>query len=67
MGMLTYFVHKVRQRVEFVSDKTAYTILIECCYCDFIILNVHAPDQDKRDDTKTRRPDLDTGSDHTPW
>jgi hypothetical protein len=41
--MLTYFIHKAEQRAEVLS----------CC-CNFIILNVHAPGQDKRDNTKDR-------------
>jgi hypothetical protein len=48
-------VHKriisVVKRVEFVSDKMPYIILIGR-WCDIIVLNVHAPTEDKTDDVR---------------
>jgi hypothetical protein len=39
------------KRVEFVSDRTSYIILTGC-WCHIIVLNVHAPTEDKTDDVK---------------
>jgi hypothetical protein len=39
--------------VEFVSDRMSY-IILRGHWCDIIILNVHAPTEDKIDDTKDR-------------
>jgi hypothetical protein len=39
------------KRVEFVSDRISHIILRGCCWCD-IVLNVHAPTEEKCDDTK---------------
>jgi hypothetical protein len=39
------------KKVEFVSDRMSYIILRDCC-CDMIVLNVHAPTEDKIDDMK---------------
>jgi hypothetical protein len=39
--------------VEFVSDRMSYVIL-RGSWCDIIVLNVHAPTEDKMDDTKDR-------------
>jgi hypothetical protein len=39
------------KRVEFVSDKMSY-IILRGCWCDIIVLNVHALTQDKIDDLK---------------
>jgi hypothetical protein len=38
------------KRVEFVSDRMSY-IILRGRWCDIIALNVHAPTQDKIDDT----------------
>jgi hypothetical protein len=50
-----FFVHKriisAVKRVEFVSDRMPY-IILRGCGCDIIILNVHAPTEDKIDDMK---------------
>jgi hypothetical protein len=50
------FVHKkiisAVKRVEFVIDRMSY-IILRGCWCD-IILNVHAPTEDKIDDMKDR-------------
>jgi exonuclease III len=49
------FVHKriisAVKRVEFVSDRMSY-IILRGRWCDVIVLNVHAPTEDKWDDTK---------------
>jgi hypothetical protein len=37
--------------VEFVSDRMSYIIIKGRC-CDIIILNVHAPTEDKDDDIR---------------
>jgi hypothetical protein len=50
-----FFVHKriisAVTRVEFVSDGMSY-ILLRGCWCHIIVLNVHAPTEDKTDDVK---------------
>jgi exonuclease III len=38
-------------RVESVSDRMSY-IILNGCWCDIIVLNVHAPTEDKDDDIK---------------
>jgi hypothetical protein len=40
------------KRVKFVSDSMSY-IIVRGCWCD-IVLNVHAPTEDKIDDMKER-------------
>jgi exonuclease III len=49
------FVHKriisAVKRVEFVSDRMSYLIL-RGRWCHIIVLNVHAPTEDKTDDVK---------------
>jgi exonuclease III len=48
-----FFVHKrilsAVRRVEFISDRVSYIILIGR-WCNIIVLNVHAPCEDKGDD-----------------
>jgi hypothetical protein len=39
--------------VEFVSDRMSY-IIRRGCWCNIIVLNVHAPAEDKIDDIKGR-------------
>jgi hypothetical protein len=50
-----FFVHhrivSVVKRVEFVSDRVSY-IVLKGCWCNIIVLNVHAPYEDKSDDSK---------------
>jgi hypothetical protein len=51
-----FFVHKriisaVKRRVEFVSDRMSY-IILRGRWCHIIVLNVHAPTEDKTDDVK---------------
>jgi exonuclease III len=36
------------QRVQFVSNRTSY-ITLKCRWCDIVLLNVHAPTEDKDD------------------
>jgi hypothetical protein len=52
-----FFVHKriisAVERVEFVSDRMSY-IILRGRWCDIIILNVHAPTEDKTDNVKDR-------------
>jgi hypothetical protein len=52
-----FFVHKkiitAAKMLEFVSDRMSYITLRGRC-CDIIVLNVHAPTEDKIDDTKDR-------------
>jgi exonuclease III len=52
-----FFVHKTIisavKRVEFVCDKMSY-IILRGQWCDIIVLNVHAPTEDKIDDIKGR-------------
>jgi len=42
--------HQQLKRFEFVSDRMSYTVLRDC-WCN-IVLNVHAPIQEKSDDSK---------------
>jgi hypothetical protein len=50
-----FFVHKriisAVKRVEFVSDRMSY-ITLRGRWCHIIVLNVHAPTEDKTDDVK---------------
>jgi hypothetical protein len=50
---IRFFIHKritsAVRRVEFVSDR-----ILPGCWCDVIVLNVRAPTEDKRDDTKDK-------------
>jgi hypothetical protein len=41
------------KRVEFISDRMSY-IILRGRWCDIIVLNVHAPTEDKIDDIKDR-------------
>jgi hypothetical protein len=41
------------KRVEFVSDRISY-IILRGRRCDIIVMNVHAPAEDKIDDIKDR-------------
>jgi hypothetical protein len=56
LGTDFFSVHKrimsAVKRIEFVSDRMSY-ITLGCRWCD-IILNVHAPAEDKTDDMKDR-------------
>jgi exonuclease III len=51
------FVHKrlisAVKKVEFVSDRMSYVIL-RCRWCNNVVLNVHAPTEDKTHDIKDR-------------
>jgi hypothetical protein len=40
------------KRVKFVSDRMSY-IILRGCWCNIIVLNVHAPTEDKIDDIRT--------------
>jgi hypothetical protein len=59
MGIISYgrvfFVHKrfvsAVRRVEFISDRMSY-IILRGRWCNIIVLNVHAPCEDKGDDVK---------------
>jgi hypothetical protein len=50
-----FFVHKriisADKRVGFISDSMSY-IILRGRWCDFIILNVHVPTEDKTDDIR---------------
>ena len=50
-----FFVHKriasVVKRVEFVSDRVSYIAMRGRC-CNTIVLNVHAPSEEKSDESK---------------
>jgi hypothetical protein len=39
------------KRVEFVSDRMSY-IILRGRWCHIIVLNIHAPTEDKNDDVK---------------
>ena len=44
-----FFVH--HRITEFVSDRISY-IVLRGCWCNIIVLNVHAPSEEKGDDSK---------------
>jgi hypothetical protein len=50
-----FFVHRkivsAVRKVDFISDRMSYVIL-RGCWCNIIVLNVHAPCEDKGDDIK---------------
>ena len=50
-----FFVHhrivSAVKRVEFVSNRMSY-IVLRGCWCNIIVLNVHAPTEGKSDDSK---------------
>ena len=50
-----FFVHhrvvSAVRRVEFVSDRMSY-IVLRGRWCNIIVLNVHAPSEEKSDDSK---------------
>jgi len=39
------------KRAEFVGDRMSYTVL-RGCWCNIIVLNMHAPSEKKSDDSK---------------
>jgi hypothetical protein len=55
MRIMIFFVHKriisAVRKVEFVSDRMSY-IILRGRWCHIIVLNVHAPTEDKTDDVK---------------
>jgi hypothetical protein len=40
------------KRTEFVSERMSYIIILRGCWYHIIVLNVHAPTEDKDDDLK---------------
>ena len=50
-----FFVHhrivSAVKTVQFVSDRVSY-IVLRGCWCNIIVLNVHAPSEEKSDDSK---------------
>ena len=50
-----FFVHQriasAVKRAEFVSDRISY-IVLRGCWCNIIVLNVHAPSEEKSDSSK---------------
>ena len=50
-----FFVHQriasAVKREEFVSDRVSYTVL-RGSWCNIIVLNVHAPSEEKSDESK---------------
>ena len=52
-----FFVHhrivSAVQKVEFVTERVLYSyIVLRGCWCNIIALNVHAPSEEKSDDSK---------------
>ena len=65
-----FFVHhrivSAVKRVEFVSDMVSY-IVLRGRWCNIIVLNMHAPCEDKSDDSKDSfYKELEQGFDHFP-
>ena len=50
-SLLTLVPLLVVKRVEFVSDRMSY-IVLRGSWCNIIVLNVHAPNEEKCDDSK---------------
>jgi len=50
-----FFVHQriasAIKRIEFVNNRVSYIVLRGCC-CNIIVLNVHAPNEEKSDESK---------------
>ena len=50
-----FFIHQriasAVKRVEFVSDRVSY-IVLRGLWCNIIVLNVHAPSEEKSDESK---------------
>jgi hypothetical protein len=66
-----FFIHNriisAIRRVEFVSDRMSY-ITLRGPWCDIIVLNVHAPSEDKDDDIKNNfYEELEQVFDQFPW
>jgi hypothetical protein len=57
LGTGFFFIHtriiSAVKSLEFISNTMSYVIL-RGCWCDIIVVNVHAPTQDKIDDIKDR-------------
>ena len=54
IGNRTFVHHRIVsavKRVEFVSDRVSY-IVLRGHWCNIIVLNVHAPSEEKSDDSK---------------
>ena len=54
MGTGFFVYHRIVstvKRAEFVSDRVSYIVLRDCL-CNIIVLNVHAPSEEKSDDSK---------------
>jgi hypothetical protein len=64
-----FLVHKIIistvKRVEFVSDTMSY-IILRGHWCHIIVLNVHAPTEDKSDDVKDTYEELECVFDKFP-
>ena len=52
--------------MEFVNDRVSY-IVVRGCWCNIIVRNVHAPSEEKSDDSRDSiYEELDQGFDHFP-
>jgi len=54
LGAVLFVYHRIVsavKRVEFISDRVSY-IVLRVHWCNIIILNVHAPSEEKSDDSK---------------
>ena len=53
MGTRYFVYHRISavKRVVFVIDRMSH-IVLRGCWCDSIVLNVHAPSEETRDDSK---------------
>jgi hypothetical protein len=64
LGTVFFFVHKrmilATKRIEFVSGRMSF-VTLRGRWCDIIVLNVHAPTEDKIDDIKDRFHDATAG------
>jgi exonuclease III len=49
-GLYLHHISTVK-RVEFVSDRMSHRVL-RGCWCNIIVMNVHAPSEEKSDDSK---------------
>ena len=54
LGTVLFVHHRIVsavKRVEFVSDRLSY-IVLKGCWCNIIVVNVHAPIEEKSDESK---------------
>jgi len=54
------------KRVEFISDRMSH-IVLRGCWCNIIVWNVHAPSEEKCDDSKRDEKGVLVTDSHSIW